>query len=388
MAHWYLTKFKNFFHSLIIVLLLIGLAASCLSFNVYYQLYVKNLNFNNTKKINNIKNIHKDFVVNNNDNSDGEGYLLEVLPGEKFNSVLNRLKEEQVISSISSYGLYFLSRFLGYDKQIKIGEYVISNKITPIELIHKLIAGEVVLHRFSIIEGWRFEQLLYALNSNPLINHNIKQEYTCIDILNSIDRTFSLNIDEKSTNGNSHSLLECEGLFMADTYLFAKNTKDLVILQKSYDAMQNHLNYLWQNSKQNVLKSPYEALVMASIIEKETSLIEEMPRVSGVYHRRLSKGIPLQADPTVIYGSKIFDRPLTRKDLKLYSKYNTYTNKGLPPAPIAIPGYYSIVAALNPMQEEYLYFVADGSGGHVFSTTFMEHLQAIARIKSYSKKAN
>lgn len=364
MVHWYLIKFKKNLQLFLIAISLILLISGCLILNVYYQLYLKNLNIKN---------------INNND-----GYILEVLSGERFKSVINQLKEKQIIPSFSSYSLNFVAKISGYDKKIKTGEYLITSKMTPIQLIHKLIEGDVVLHRFTVIEGWRFQQLLDALQNHSWINHTITDEYTCGYILKAIDRNFNLNLDSFSEVSENNDLVECEGLFMPDTYFFPKNTKDLIILQKSYDAMQHKLKNLWANSKQNVLKSPYEALIMASIIEKETSLVEEMPRVSGVYHNRLSMGMRLQADPTVMYGSKIFDRPLTRKDLKLPSKYNTYTNKGLPPAPIAIPSYYSILAALNPIQEDYLYFVADGSGGHVFSSTFVEHIQAIAKIKNYN----
>lgn len=297
------------------------------------------------------------------------GYLLDVYPKESFKSVLNRLNDDNVLSSGSHYTLYFISKISGDDRKIKAGEYLITNKTTPIQLMQKLVDGKIELHKFSIIEGVRFEQVLRDLQSNKAINNTLTQ-FNCKDILHAINRTMDPNI------------LECEGLFMPDTYLFAKNTKDIVILQQAYDAMQNKLIYLWENSPKGVLKSAYEALIMGSIIEKETSLIDEMKRVSGVYHKRLKIGIPLQADPTVIYGLKIFDRPLVRSDLRDASKYNTYLNRGLPPSPIATPSVAAIVAALNPTNEEYLYFVANGSGGHVFSNSLLDHNKAIMAIKN------
>lgn len=344
------------------LLLLMLLFITLLSYYEYQNLYNLPLNIQN--------------VINKN-NLNKRGYLLDVFPKESFKSVLNRLRDDNIISIPSQYSLYFISKIAGYDRQIKAGEYLITDQTTPRQLIAKLVDGKVELHKFSIIEGLRFEQSLHALNNHPAINHTLNQ-FSCKDILKSINRT------------KDDSINECEGLFMPDTYLFAKNTKDTVILQKAYDAMQYRLNSLWNSNtaSKGVLQSSYEALIMASIIEKETSLAEEMKRVSGVYHRRLKIGIPLQADPTVIYGFKAFDRPLTRIDLKGKSKYNTYVNKGLPPSPIATPSVAAIFAALNPAEEEHLYFVADGSGGHIFSASLLEHNKAVWTIRNGKYNSN
>lgn len=325
-------------------LFLIFLIASCFGCYQYHNLYYSPLNIK-------------------------ENYLLDIYPKENFQSVLTRLKDENIVSIADQYILYFAAKIIKYDRQIKAGEYLITPKTTAVQLIRKLIAGKIELHKFTIVEGLRFEQLLSSLQGNKSIDNTLTK-FTCNDILKAINRTLPAGVTE------------CEGLFMPDTYLFPKNTRDLIILQKAYDAMQNRLNYFWETSPKGVLRSSYEALIMASIIEKETSLIEEMRRVSGVYHRRLQIGIPLQADPTVIYGLKIFDRLLTRADLKEQSKYNTYIHRGLPPSPIATPSVAAIFAALNPADETHLYFVADGSGGHVFSSSLLDHNKAVCIIKN------
>jgi UPF0755 protein len=228
------------------------------------------------------------------------------------------------------------------------------------------------LHKFTIVEGTRFEQLLKSIQVSKSVKNTLSK-HSCKDVLQAMGRWDS----------NSFHVAECEGLFMPDTYAFPKNTTDVALLQRAYDVMQTRLDYLWDNSSRGSLKSKYEALIMASVIEKETSLIEEMGQVSGVYHKRLKNGIPLQADPTVIYGLKIFNRPLTRADLKKVSKYNTYLNKGLPPSPIATPSVAALFAALNPEEaNNYLYFVADGTGKHIFSNSLLDHNKAIFAIKN------
>ena len=316
--------------------------------------------------------ILSNYIINRpldlNKNSD---YIFNIQAKENFKSVLNRLKLDKVLSILDYYVLNWYAKITGLDRKIKIGEYLIIPKTTFIGLLKQFTIGKVLLHKFTIVEGLRYEQTMEYFKNHPAIEHTLIS-YTCRDLLKNIDRSID-------------NIVECDGLFMPDTYLFPRGTKDTVILQQAYDTMQVKLNDLWANSAnkdEEVLKSSYDALIMASIIEKETSLVREMPRVSGVYHKRLHIGIPLQADPTVVYGLRIFERPLTRADLKKPSKYNTYLNRGLPPAPIATPSMAAIVAALNPYKETYLYFVADGSGGHVFSNSLLEHNQAIQRIRS------
>ena len=307
-------------------------------------------------------------------NINNKGYILEVLHKENFKSVLAKLTKDQVLSETSQYALYVFSKINKYDRKIKAGEYLILPGTSAIQLLRQLLEGKVLLHKFTIVEGLRFDQVLASLEQHPKIQQTLTNA-TCKEVLGAINRLAVASETE-----------ECEGLFLPDTYLFAKNTKDIAVLQDAYDAMENKLNILWNSSgTKGVLKSRYEVLIMASIIEKETAIIEEMNKVSGVYHKRLQTGMPLQADPTVIYGLKVFDRPLNYADLKKTSDYNTYRNKGLPPTPIAMPSISAIVAALNPTEDDNLYFVADGSGGHVFSASLDEHNRAVAEIRSNKK---
>lgn len=311
------------------------------------------------------------YSINNNVNT--KEYVLEIDPQETFKDVLVRLKQNNVLSTTNQCFLYVLSKINKSDRKIQAGEYLITKGTTSLNLLRQLVAGKVSLYKFTIIEGNRFDQILQALYSQPKIQKTLVNK-NCQDILKIIDPT-TLN-----------KITECEGLFLPNTYMYAKNTKDIAILQEAYNAMQHKLNILWNNNNlQNSLKSRYEVLIMASIIEKETALVDEMSKVSGVYHRRLQKGMRLQADPTVIYGLKIFDRDLKVADLKKKSKYNTYLNKGLPPTPIASPSVYAIAAALNPDNENSIYFVADGFGGHVFSASFKEHNNAIKLLRKKIK---
>ena len=304
-------------------------------------------------------------------NINHKGYILEIFPKENFKSVLVKLTKDQILSKTTQYTLYALSKVNKYDRKIKAGEYLVLPGTTAVQLLKQLLEGKVLLHKFTIVEGLRFDQVLAALQQNSKIQQTLPNA-TCQEVLGAINRSIVGSETE-----------ECEGLFLPNTYLFAKNTKDIVVLQDAYDAMENKLNILWNSSStKGVLKSRYEVLIMASIIEKETAIIEEMNKVSGVYHKRLQTGMPSQADPTVIYGLKVFDRPLNYSDLKQTSDYNTYRNKGLPPTPIAMPSISAIVAALNPTEDDNLYFVADGSGGHVFSASLEEHNKAVSEIRS------
>lgn len=312
---------------------------------------------------------HKELNININ------GYILEISPKQNFKAVLTKLNQDLVLSEINKNILYFLAKICKYDRKIQAGEYLITPHTTVMKLMDQLITGKVLLHKFTIVEGLRFDQILGSLQAYPTIQKTLIN-YNCEDVLAAINRT---------------AIKSCEGLLLADTYLFANNTKDIEILQEAYDAMQNKLNSLWNNSNINQisksLKSSYEALILASIIEKETALNIEMPKVSGVYHRRLQLGMLLQADPTIIYGLKIFDRPLKIADLKSKSNYNTYLNKGLPPTPITTPSVAAIFAALNPDYEDNsLYFVADGYGGHVFSESLSEHNKAVVAFRSNKNK--
>jgi UPF0755 protein len=248
---------------------------------------------------------------------------------------------------------------------MKAGEYRLEPGMTPPDLLGKLARGEVIQYRFTIVEGWTLQQLLAALATDPLLG-------------------------EAMPAAESRAWLEAlvpdhanpEGWFLPETYLYTRGDSYLDVLRRSYQAMRNALDHAWgARVADHPAATPYELLVLASIIEKETALDEERGDVSGVFVRRLQKGIRLQTDPTVIYGLGAgFDGDIRNRDLTTDSPYNTYMRPGLPPTPIALPGRASLLAAARPAPGDALYFVADGSGGHTFSATLEEHQKAVKQL--------
>jgi UPF0755 protein len=248
----------------------------------------------------------------------------------------------------------------------RAGEYWLEAGITPQGLLAKLSSGAVLQHRFTLVEGWTFKQFAAALDANPVLAHQF-------------DLAGSASWDSVSAYlGFEYP----EGWFLPETYQFTRGDSDRDILARSHAAMVQALDEAW-NSRDDELPvdSPYELLILASIIEKETSLDEERPLVAGVFTRRLKKGMRLQTDPTVIYGmGDAYDGDIRRRDLQTDTAYNTYTRRGLPPTPIAMPGRESLGAAARPAAGEALFFVADGKGGHTFSEKLEDHQQAVKKL--------
>jgi UPF0755 protein len=234
------------------------------------------------------------------------------------------------------------------------------------ELLGQFTSGDVKLYSFTIIEGWNHWELLQALHDDDFIDTTLT------------DEDWPGLLEELGAEGGHP-----EGLFLPETYRFPRNTSDRNVLRQAYGLMQDVLAEEWQTKAENLpIATPYEALVLASIIEKETARGDERPRISGVFTRRLEKRMRLQTDPTVIYGvGPGFNGNLTRRDLQTDTPYNTYTRGGLPPTPIAMPGRAAINAALHPADGEELYFVATGlaDGSHTFSATKDEHDAAVAQ---------
>ncbi len=253
-------------------------------------------------------------------------------------------------------------RFTGQLSDIKAGSYHIAPPITPRQLIKKLVSGDVTLQRFTIVEGWTYQQLLAALNQNPSILHTI-------DDLSPEEVMQNLNANETSP----------EGLFYPDTYFFSWGTADKTILQLAYHRMQAVLTTAWQTRDMNLpYKTPYQLLIAASLIEKETALQSERPAISSVILNRLKINMPLQIDASVIYGlGSAYKDNLTRANLKSLTPYNTYLNYGLPPTPIGFPSKSSIEAAAHPIESKNYYYVAKGDGSHVFTPTLAAHNAAI-----------
>jgi UPF0755 protein len=246
------------------------------------------------------------------------------------------------------------------------GEYLLQPGWRPRDVLQWLSSGEVVQYRFTLVEGWTYKQLREALEQNEILESELPED---------INDSETLLAD---VPGSNHP----EGWFLPETYQFTRGDSDRDILLRAHDAMRAALTDAWESRDLALpLETPYELLILASIIEKETSLEEERPEVAGVFVRRLQKRMRLQTDPTVIYGmGEAFDGDIRRRDLKTDTPYNTYTRHGLPPTPIAMPGQASLRAAARPATGEALYFVADGKGGHTFSVTLEEHQAAVNKL--------
>jgi UPF0755 protein len=292
------------------------------------------------------------------------GYHLTVSSGQSLRSVATHLHEQGVLSHprlLLAYG-----RWSGLDKEIKQGEYLLPQYLDMLSLMKLLGEGKVIHYQLTLPEGITLHQALALLVLEEGLEH----------VLDGPRDARILALIAPRTNP--------EGLFFPDSYRFERGTTDWQIVQRSYQRMQSVLVQEWSAKAAGLpYDDDYEALVMASIIERETGLTEERAQIAGVFVRRLKKNMRLQTDPTVIYGlGEAFDGNLRRVDLKDESNpYNTYRHGGLPPSPIALPGREAIHAALNPAEGDSLYFVARGDGGHVFSATLAEHQKAVKKYQ-------
>jgi len=294
---------------------------------------------------------------------ESEGVDFEIASGASFRTVSDELQDLGLISNSRMFRIH--ARLTDQAAAIQAGEYRITHGTTPAELLEQFTSGAVQLYSFTIIEGWNQWDLLQALHDDSNIDASLTQE----------DWPVLLGeLGEQRTHP--------EGLFLPETYRFPRNTSDRDVLRQAYELMQTVLAEEWSDRAEKLpINSPYETLILASIIEKETARGDERPRISGVFTRRLEKRMRLQTDPTVIYGlMPTFNGNLTRRDLRTDTVYNTYTRHGLPPTPIALPGRAAIRAALHPVNGEELYFVATGlgDGSHAFSVTKEEHDAAVA----------
>jgi UPF0755 protein len=291
------------------------------------------------------------------------GTTFTITPGSSFRAVADKLAEQGIIDSPTRYRLY--ARWTGQANAIHAGEYRIEPGATPRSVLEQFVSGAVRLYSFTLVEGWNHRDLLAALQANEAIVGSMT------------DEDWPALLEELGA-----TVTHPEGLFLPETYRFPRGTKDREILAQAYTLMQGVLAEEWA-AKGNAtpVSTPYEARVLASIVEKHTALAEERPRIAGVFARRLEKRMRLQTDPTVIYGiGPEFDGNLTRKHLRTDTPYNTYTRGGLPPTPIAMPGRAAIHAVLHPADGPELYFVATGlgDGSHKFSETKAEHDAAVA----------
>ncbi len=288
----------------------------------------------------------------------------EIQQGMRLRAAARTIEEAGV--AIGRLQFEALARALGRGQDVKAGSYELATAPTPLELLDKLTRGDVTQTDLRFVEGWTFRQVRAALDASPFVRHDT-QGLADAQLL------------QKLGASETHP----EGLFFPDTYLFAKGASDLRVLRRAYQAMQRHLAREWEARAVSLpYKSPYEALTMASIIEKETGQAAERDLIAGALVNRLRIGMLLQVDPTVIYGlGEAFDGNLKKIHLLTDGPYNSYTRAGLPPTPIAAPGLASLRAALRPAKTRALYYVARGDGSSAFSRTLDEHNRAVRKYQ-------
>jgi UPF0755 protein len=292
-----------------------------------------------------------------------EPTFIIVEPGTNLRRIVRSLQAQRVLPR--GYDLLVLARLDGSASRIKTGEYELTPGLTPRGFLQKLVAGDVVYHQVRFVEGWTLKQALDVLHAHPALVAQLDANDP-----DAIQQAFGTD---------SYP----EGQFFPDTYNFTRGTSDVQILQRARTLMQQVLDTAWAARDVGLpYETPQEALVMASIVEKETGVGFERPQIAGVFVRRLQRKMRLQTDPTVIYGlGASFDGNLTRTHLTSDTPWNTYTREGLPPTPIALPGKASIEAALHPADSDALYFVARGDGTHYFSATLEEHNRAVRQYQ-------
>jgi UPF0755 protein len=301
---------------------------------------------------------------------------VEVAPGSSVRGVIRQLGQRGVIADARAVSLYLRTHDI--HPKIKAGTYEFPPGASPAQVIKMLEQGVVVLEQLTVVEGSTFAELRRALEKHPGVTSTLKGK-----------------TDEQVMALIGHANELPEGRFFPDTYRFAARTTDADILRLAYDSMARVLAQAWEQRKEGLpVTTPYEALTLASIVEKETGLASERPRIAGVFTTRLRTGMRLQSDPTVIYGiGARYDGDIRTKDLSTDTPYNTYTRGGLPPTPIALPGRESVMAVVRPEETGDVFFVAtgDGTGAHHFSKTLEEHNQAVrqflARLRQQSQSA-
>jgi peptidoglycan lytic transglycosylase G len=294
----------------------------------------------------------------------------KVVPGASFARVAAELKARGIIANPRAWVLY--ARWSRLAPLVKAGEYAIEPGTTPRDLLTKMVNGQVLLHSFTIVDGWRVEDLLAALRHNP-------------DIAASLPEQAPNLMDALGFPG-----LDPEGQFLPETYRFAAGTTDIELLRQAHAALTKELDAAWAGREPGLpLHSSEELLIMASIVEKESGLPQELGLIAGLYLHRLSIGMRLQADPTVIYGLKDrYDGDIRTADLRSDGPFNTYTRAGLPPTPIALASAAVIRATAHPDKTDAIYFVASpkGDGSHVFSATLEQHNAAVASYVAHLRR--
>ena len=289
---------------------------------------------------------------------------ISIKPNSGLKSIANQLVAQKVIKNALPF--IMLGRLLGKEPYLQAGDYTLNKNVTPYQLLLSLNHGKSTQGSITFIEGKTFKQMRAKLVKNDAVKSTIT-DLSDVELMRVVG------------NGEKYA----EGLFFPDTFYFDRNTADIVLLKRAYESMQIKLSAAWAIRAANLpYKDSYQALIMASIIEKETGKASERPMIAGVFLNRLRIGMRLQTDPTVIYGmGDQYDGNIRRKDLTTDTPYNTYTRDGLPPTPIAMPGLASIEAALHPETTKALYFVGKGDGSHEFSNSLVEHNRAVVKYQ-------
>lgn len=296
--------------------------------------------------------------------------IIRIEKGDSINKIIIKLHDVQI--DVDSSWFKFIAYQKNLSDKLKVGEYELTKGLTIPQILTLFAQGKTHQYSITFPEGWNFKQILQKLNQHSDLRHTL-------DGMDNQAIMMKLNADKKHP----------EGLFFPDTYFFAKNASDFSILKLAYSKMQRVLSEEWQHKERDLpLQNAYQALILASIVEKETAVPAERPLIAGVFIQRLKMGMLLQTDPTVIYGmGDHYHGNITRQDLHTPTPYNTYIIKGLPPTPIAMPGKEAIRAVLHPAKTNNLYFVARGnSGEHVFSATLKAHNDAVDQFQRHVKK--
>lgn len=295
-------------------------------------------------------------------------YVYIVEPGDSLKKIATGLQAQKIIPN--AYTFILLAQVKGDAQALQTGEYLFLKNSTLLNILDKMVRGDVIMYSIRIGEGWTFAQVAQQ-----------------IMVTNPLNKTLDWSTPDTILQQLKLSAHKPEGMFYPETYYFPRGFTDAALLILAYQDMQNFLNSHWETRASDLpYKNAYQVLITASIIEKETALASELGEVAGVIVRRLKKQMPLQVDPTVVYGlGAHYDKPLTKTDLKFDTPYNTYLHLGLPPTPIAIPSPAAVEAALHPKPGTSLYFVARGDGTHIFTDNLTEHNQAVQAYRNQNK---
>ncbi|MDE1892929.1 MAG: endolytic transglycosylase MltG [Xanthomonadaceae bacterium] len=286
-----------------------------------------------------------------------QGDSIDIGRGSSFRNIVGELRQRRLTDANPLYWR-LLAEQMGVVNRLHAGEYALERGITPRQLLANMAAGKVLQRDFTIVDGWTFEELRQALARAEKLKHD------------------SAGLDDAAIMQKIGAAgVSPEGQFLPETYAYVKGDSDLDILRRAHEAMARTLAALWPGRDKGLpLATPYDALILASIVEKETARADERARIAGVFVRRLQDHMLLQTDPSVIYGMGArYTGTIHKSDLTTDTPYNTYTRAGLPPTPIALPGKPALEAALHPAAGDALYFVARGDGHHVFASTLEEH---------------